>query len=132
MGDIGPRRVWPDFGPLTYNDDNGISRYNALTARLTKNLSQGFSMLLSYTYAKEMDFNGGDSSEATLLQDANNPRGEYSIGDIDVPQQLTISPIWELPFGSGRQFLNRPGLVNALAGGWEFAGILTFQERSPL
>jgi hypothetical protein len=131
LGDIGPRRVWPDFGPLTYNDDNGISRYNALTARLTKNLSRGFSMLLSYTYSKEMDFNGGDSSEETLLQDANNPRGEYSIGDIDVPQQLTMSPIWELPFGSGQQFLNRPGLVNALAGGWEFAGIITFQDGLP-
>jgi hypothetical protein len=131
VSDIGPRRVWPDFGPYTYNAYDGISRYNALTARLTKNLSQGFSMLLSYTYAKEMEFNGGDSSEMTLLQDANNPRADYSVGDIDVRQQLVISPIWQLPFGSGRQFLNRQGLVNALAGGWEFAGILTFQDGLP-
>jgi len=131
LGDIGPRRVWPDFGPYVYNAYDGISRYNALMVRLTKNLSRGFSMLVSYTYGKEMEFNGGDSSERTLLQDANDPRLDYSVGDIDVPQQLTISPIWELPFGSDQQFLNRPGLVNALAGGWEFTGILNFQVGLP-
>ena len=58
-------------------------------------------------------------------------REDYSVGDIDVPQQLTLSPIWELPLGSGQQFLNRPGLVNGLAGGWEFAGIITFQGGFP-
>ena len=131
LGDIGPRRVWPDFGPYTYNAYDGISRYNSLTARLTKNLSQGFSMLLSYTYGKEMDFNGGDSSEVTLLQNANDPRSDYSVGDIDVPQQLIISPIWQLPFGNGQKFLNSKGAVNALAGGWEFAGILTFETGLP-
>jgi hypothetical protein len=88
-------------------------------------------MLLSYSYAKEMDVNGGDSTEDTLAQNANNPRADYSLGDVAIPQQLSISPIWQLPFGSGRQFLNRPGLVNALAGGWEFAGILTFQATLP-
>src|SRR5207249_10155525 len=50
---------------------------------------------------------------------------------IDVPQQLVISPIWQLPLGVGRHFLNRKGWVNALAGGWEVAGILTLQKGLP-
>jgi Carboxypeptidase regulatory-like domain/TonB dependent receptor-like, beta-barrel len=131
LGDIQPRRVWPDLGAYTYNAYNGISRYNALTARVTKRFSQGLSVLAAYTYSKQMDFNGGDSSEITLLQDANNPRASYSVGDIDVPQVLTISPIWELPFGSGHRYLNGKGLVNGLAGGWEFSGIVTFQSGNP-
>lgn len=131
VGDIGPRRVWPDLGAYTYNAYNGISRYNALTARVTKRFSQGLSVLAAYTYSKQMDFNGGDSSEITLLQDANNPVASYSVGDIDIPQVLSISPIWELPFGSGRRYLNRTGLVNALAGGWEFSGIVTFHSGNP-
>jgi hypothetical protein len=36
-----------------------------------------------------------------------------------------------LPFGSGQHFLNHKGLANALAGGWEFSGILTFQSGTP-
>jgi len=132
VGDIQPRRVWPDFGPMTYNTYNAYSDYNALIVRLTKHLSQGFSMLLSYTYSKEMDTNGGDSSEITSHQDANHPDLDYSVGDIDVPQQMTISPIWQLPLGSGQHFLNRGGWANALAGGWEVTGILTFRSGLPM
>ncbi|HMD83111.1 MAG TPA: carboxypeptidase-like regulatory domain-containing protein [Terriglobia bacterium] len=131
VGDIGPRRVWPDFGPFTYNTYDGLTRYNALTARLTKNLSQGLSLLLSYTYGKAMAFNGGDTDSRTLVQDSNHPQADYSAADTDVPQQLTISPIWQLPLGKGQHFLNRPGWVNGLVGGWEFSGILTFQAGSP-
>jgi len=36
-----------------------------------------------------------------------------------------------LPFGSGRRYLNHAGLVNTLAGGWEFSGIVTFQSGNP-
>jgi hypothetical protein len=131
VGDLQPRRVWPDFGTFVYNTYDGMSNYNAMTVRLTKRLSQGLSALVSYTWAKEMDFNGGDSSEITLLQNDNDPRADYSVGDIDTPQRLVISPVWQLPFGSGQHFLNHKGLANALAGGWEFSGILTFQSGTP-
>ncbi len=131
VGDLGPRRVWPDFGSFTINTYDGFSNYHALTVRLTKRFSQGFSALVSYTYAKQMDFNGGDSSEVTAFQNDNNPRADYSVGDVDTPQRLVISPIWQLPFGSGQRFLSRKGLVNALAGGWELSGILTFQGGTP-
>jgi hypothetical protein len=131
LGDIGPRQLWPDFGPMTYDAYNGISNYNALTARLTKKFSDGLSALFSYTYSKEMDFNGGDSSEFTLLQNANDPMADYSVGDFDVPQRLVISPVWQLPLGSGQHFLNRKGVVNGLAGGWELSSILTFQSGYP-
>jgi len=123
--------VWPDFGQFVWNTYDGISNYNALTARLTKRLSQGFSALFSYTWAKEMDYNGGDSSEETLLQNDNDPRADYSPGDVDTGQRFVASPIWQLPFGNGQRFLNRHGVVNSLAGGWELSGIITFQTGLP-
>ena len=123
--------VWPDFGQFVWNTYDGISNYHALTARLTKRFSQGVSALVSYTWGKEMDYNGGDSSEQTLLQNDNNPRADYSPGDVDTGQRFVASPIWQLPFGSGQRFLNRPGLVNGLAGGWELSGIITLQTGIP-
>lgn len=131
VGDLQPRRVWPDFGTFTWNTMDGISNYQALTARLTKQFSEGFSALVSYTYAKEMDYNGGDSSEVTLLQDDNHPRADYAVGDVDTGQRLVASLVWQLPFGSGQHFLGRPGLVNALAGGWELSGIVAMQTGTP-
>ena len=131
LGDLGPRRVWPDLGTFSWNTYDGISNYHALTVRLTKRFSQGFSALVSYTYAKEMDFNGGDSSEVTLFQNDNNPRADYSVGDVDMPQRLVITSVWQLPFGSGQRFLNRTGLVDVLAGGWELSGVITVQTGIP-
>jgi len=123
--------VWPDFGQFVWNTYDGISNYNALTVRLTKRFSQGFSALVSYTWAKEMDYNGGDSSEETLLQNDNDPRADYAPGDVDTGQRFVASPIWQLPFGSGQRFLKRPGLVDGLAGGWELSGIITLQTGVP-
>jgi len=123
--------VWPDFGQFVWNTYDGISNYHALTARLTKRFSQGFSALVSYTWAKEMDYNGGDSAEITYLQNDNDPRADYAPGDVDTGQRLVASPIWQLPFGNGQHFLNRKGLVNGLAGGWELSGIITLQTGIP-
>ena len=123
--------AWPDFGQFVWNTYDGISNYHALTARLTKRFSRGVSGLVSYTWAKEMDYNGGDSAEETLLQNDNDPRADYSPGDVDTGQRFVASPIWQLPFGTGQHFLNRPGLINGLAGGWEVSGIITFQTGVP-
>jgi hypothetical protein len=131
LGDLGPRRVYPDLGPLTYIAYNDKSTYNALTARLTKRFSNGFSALVSYTYAAGFDQEGGDTDFISLPQNNNDLAANYGLVDFDVPQRLVISPIWELPLGSGRHFLNQKGVANALAGGWELSAILTFQSGYP-
>jgi Carboxypeptidase regulatory-like domain len=131
LGDLGPRRVYPDLGPLTYIAYNDESRYNALTARVTKRLSGGLSALVSYTYQAAFDQEGGDTDFIALPQNYNDLAANYSLADFDVPQRLVISPIWDLPIGNGRHFVNRTGLVNGLAGGWELSAILSFQSGYP-
>jgi hypothetical protein len=37
-----------------------------------------------------------------------------------------------LPFGKGKRFANRGGVVNALVGGWQFAGVQTYKRLTPL
>ena len=39
---------------------------------------------------------------------------------------------YELPFGRGKKFANQGGLANAIVGGWEVAGIHTYQSGNPL
>jgi hypothetical protein len=131
LGDLGPRRVYPDLGPLTYMAYNDVSSYNALTARVTKRFSTGFSVLVSYTYSKALDQEGGDTDFISLPQNNNNLATDYGIADFDVPQRLVMSPVWQLPLGSGQRFLNQKGVINALAGGWELSGIVTFQSGYP-
>ena len=56
----------------------------------------------------------------------------YGPSEFDVRQRLTASVLYSLPFGRGKAFLNRGGVVNALVGGWQFSGIFTKQSGAPV
>ena len=131
VGDLQPRRPWPDFNIMLYDTFDGISNYDGLQAKVTKRFSNGFQALISYTFSKALDRNGGNSDFVSAPQNDNNQRADYSLSDISIKQRLVLSPIWQLPFGKGKRFLNSGGLVNALAGGWELSGIITFQDGFP-
>jgi hypothetical protein len=52
--------------------------------------------------------------------------------DYDLPQTLSASFDYALPFGHGKQFLsNANRLVNELVGGWEATGIVTSRSGIP-
>ena len=47
-------------------------------------------------------------------------RDNRSVSDFDIRHIVNFNSIWELPFGTGRQFLSGSnGLVNAILGGWQ-------------
>jgi hypothetical protein len=49
-----------------------------------------------------------------------------------MPHNFNSSLAWELPAGKGRKFLDRGGILNALAGGWTLSGITSAQSGMPL
>ncbi len=47
--------------------------------------------------------------------------------------RLTISGTWETPFGKGRAFMNQaPRAVDAILGGWNLTGLMTYQSGAPI
>jgi hypothetical protein len=131
VGPIQPRRPWPDFGVVQYDTYDGFSNYNALQVKLEVKQSHGFSGRIAYTYSKSLDLQGGDSDFVTFNQNDNNLRSDYGVSDFNVPHRLVLSPVYQLPFGRGRQFLNQSGVANAIAGGWDVAAIITYQSGYP-
>jgi hypothetical protein len=126
-----PRRPYPDFNQLLYDTFDGISRYNALTVKLTHRYSRNFQSLVSYTYSKVLDWNGGDTDFQNLVQNDNNPRADYGVADLNLKQRLVISGIWLLPLGRGQTYLNNGRVANVLLGGWEVSGIIQLQDGFP-
>src|SRR5947199_4846069 len=52
---------------------------------------------------------------------------------VDVPQNVVLSYVYELPFGRGKSFLNTwSGVGGHLVSGWSINGITTFQSGQPL
>ena len=109
-------------------ETNGIANYNALQVTLEKRFSAGYQLLASYTFSKCIDEGSNQSGPITVSMLSAN----RAVCDYNLPNNLTISSVYELPFGRGRTFLGSTNrFVDGLLGGWEIAGILTARSGLP-
>ena len=56
---------------------------------------------------------------------------DYGNSYIDVRQRFVVNTHYELPFGRGRRYLNRGGLLDAVAGGWAASLVFRVQTGEP-
>ncbi len=132
-------RIWIGhaitFGNVTYLQTEGNSYYHSLQAKLQQNYSNGLSYLVSYTYGRSIDEGAGgtdsssDSSKA-LPQNSYALKGERGLSDFDVRQRLSVSPVYDLPFGKKGKYLTS-GWGSRLAGGWQLSSIIQWQTGRP-
>jgi hypothetical protein len=55
------------------------------------------------------------------------------ISDLDVPHRLSVSAIYELPFGNGKPIMtDASGAAEAILGGWQIQGVYTYQAGFPV
>ncbi len=107
------------------------SSYHALEMKLEKRYAKGLTLLVSYTYSKNIDLGigsfSGDSVSAGAIQDYHNLHNEYAPSALDQTHRLVANAVYELPFFSKQQ-----GVVGRILGGWEIGGILSLFSGSPL
>ena len=107
---------------------NGVnSNYNALQATLTKRFSQGLTFTVAYAYSKSLDVG---SNQAGFIDNLDFRR-QYGPSDFDQTHLLTVSHLYELPFGKGKPFLNHGGIAAALLSDWQLNGIYRYATGTP-
>lgn len=126
---------------VTSADPFGDYTYEALQTEVQKRLSQGLSVLASYTWSKTLT-NADAEYPTEAAWEANDVSGalntynlkvEKGLSQFDTPQSLVLSYTYALPFGKGREFANTSNPVaNGLIGGWDIAGNQTYQSGNPL
>ncbi|MBI1899294.1 MAG: carboxypeptidase regulatory-like domain-containing protein [Acidobacteria bacterium] len=115
----------------------GLSNYHAFTFKTERRFANGIGWLLSYTWSKWIDnmvFTGGDDAtfgDNDQIQNIYDLRNERSLSTNHIPHRAVISPIVELPFGSGKKWMNVRGPLDWVLGGWQISGIVTLQSGSP-
>jgi hypothetical protein len=138
VGAIQPRRPYPDFNSFLYTASGAVSSYHALQVQIRKRFSEGFTVLGSYTWSKEIDDNEGDEAYTGATgsngpQDYQNRTANRGLGATDVRHRFVVSGVWEVPVGRGKKFLgNTRGIANGILGGWSLSGVLTAQSGFPL
>ncbi len=129
------RRVSKVLGALPYLAPQGFSNYHALILNLEKRFSRGLTLLGNYTWSRALGVAPAVTAgiNGTPIQDPFNLKREYGPLEFDVINHASISYVYELPFGRGKRYLGGISrAVNQLVGGWEVAGITTFQGGFPI
>jgi hypothetical protein len=125
------RRPNPRFAPGNYFDTSGNANYNGLEVKLEKRFSAGYQFLVGYNWGKTIDMDtfdqGGGGSDNPY-----NYRTMRGRSSIDFGQRFIASFVAELPFGRGKRYgTDMPAVANAILGGWQIGGIVTFQGGFP-
>jgi hypothetical protein len=128
-------RLYHNYGPVTAKTSQGNSSYHALQARLDRRFSHGFQLAAAYTWSKLID----STSEGIGFMNNQQPdrmnrtsipvmqgglKLDRGLSDFDRPHRLTIAYLWVVPGP-------RSGWLRYPLGGWQLAGITTFQSGTP-
>ena len=118
-------RPYPQFDQVFSTTNDGYSWYHSLQVRLEKRFSKGYTFLGAYTWSKFM--------QATQYLNQDDLRPSEVISDMDFPHRISLSGIYELPFGKGKPVLNSANsVVEKIVGGWQLSGIYSYQSGGPI
>lgn len=118
-------RPYPHFDNVTTTRYDGYSWYHALQLKLEKRFSRGYTVMANYTFSKFM--------QASEVLNQDDPRPVEVISDQDRPHRLAVSGIYEIPVGRGRRWgTAMHPVAGAIFGGWQIAGIYTYQSGPPI
>jgi hypothetical protein len=131
----GVLRLYPAFGSADIRTSEGNSSYHALQAHLDRRFVHGLQLATSYTWSKFIDSTSDGVGSMGLQQPDKANRTsvpvmqgglklDRGLSDFDRPQRLTISYLWTVPG-------LRSGWLRYPLGGWQLAGITTFQSGTP-
>jgi len=113
--------------------NGGFSNYNSLQFDLRRRLRAGMIGQINYTFADTRS-NSPGRSEVRFEPFLDNARPELNEGrsEFHVTHVMNANLIAELPFGQGKRWLNRGGVRDLLAGGWQASTIVHWQSGAPI
>ncbi|MFB3825636.1 MAG: carboxypeptidase regulatory-like domain-containing protein [Bryobacteraceae bacterium] len=109
--------------------DNGVNNnYHSFQASLSKRFAHGLAFQGAYTWSKALGYTFGPNN---LLLTPNDRHASYGPLDYDRQHVLTLSHVWELPFGAGTNRWNQ-GILGHVLGNWQVNGIFSWATGTPL
>jgi hypothetical protein len=147
-------KAYPGFngasgGRLILMDETGSgSIYHAAKFIVERRFAGGLQFNFNYTFSKsiddasggiEFDFanlsgqdSGGQQIKINPPQNSFGATSERAVSSYDTPHVLNLTMLYEMPFGKGRAWLNRDGLLNHVIGGWQFNALGRLSSGQPL
>jgi hypothetical protein len=117
---------------IGYTTSAGYSNYNSLQVDFRQKAWHGMQFDVNYTYSHTLGITTQNSWTGQFNQfTLRNLRDSYGPTGYDLRHVFHANGTYDLPFGRGRQFVNRAGPLDRIVGGWTVGTILTLQSGAP-
>ena len=135
-GVLGPYSMWsPQYSALSAWSSLGSGAYHAMQWTVRKQLSEGLTFDLNYTFSKSIDIGSRAESSGTFSTDfminSWDPSQLRGVSRYDVRHNVNAFMVWEVPIGRNKRFgsgMNR--VLDVFVGGWQISG--TYRQSSGL
>jgi hypothetical protein len=119
------QRPNPQFSQILFAESSGSATYHALQASITRRFSAGLAFNANYTWSR-------------LTDDIVSPQNPFATWDLEsahgareVPHNLSVNALYELPFGAGKRWVNSGGVTGHVLGGWQINTVVLARSGLP-
>ncbi|MDO8834962.1 MAG: hypothetical protein Q7V01_05175, partial [Vicinamibacterales bacterium] len=119
-------RLDPLYNNIQMVSSSGWSQYYGAQFTLQKRMSHGYSLRVNYILSESKD-DGSDFTQGEQPNDPYNRRGERSYSAEHQRHRVTVTGVWELPYGRDGQGDANPVLRGVL-GGWTMSSTFTYRS----
>jgi hypothetical protein len=116
-------QAYPEYSSVTEDLIPGDSTiFNGLNMRLQKRMSNGLDLNVNSTYSKLLQAQQLNAGGPLIYQEVS----------ADFPWKLSVTAIYQLPFGQGRRWMNNSRILDEAIGGWQVSTIYGFLIGAPI
>ena len=126
-------------GVVKITQTESASNYNALQAIFRQHLTAGLELTANYTYSKSLTDDIGFYGTYNIQnaqyyqQNAYDMAAEWGAAGFDTRHNISVTGVYDLPFGRGKQFgSNWNPVLNEALGGWKLSGAQVYYSGFPV
>jgi len=120
------------FGSVDFKSDIGASTYHALMLSLDRRFTSGLSFQTRYTWSHSINDGSVGGGESNGPENVNCLPCDKGPSVFDIRHNFTANAVYELPFGTGKRFLNEGGVLGRVVGGWSLSSVGIWHTGHPL
>ena len=135
---VDSRAPYQNWATLLSTFNAGEANYRSVVLEATRRLQHGLYFDANYTMANNVADNQGDAPNS-FAGEVNHGSAitdrfhiKQNLGNVEGTRRhrMLLTGMYQLPFGTGRAFMNSNGLMNAFLGGWDLTTV-TLLETGP-
>jgi len=127
---------WGRTATTTFMQPLGTGAYDSLQASLQRRFSNGVMLNVNYTFGKAINFIDNTTGNINgtgnpFIQSSAYMSMNRAPTFFDRTHNLSITNIWDLPFGRGRRWLANKGALTHIVSGWQVNNVILMASGHP-